>query len=426
METKNNYKLTEVGKIPVEWNTARMDSLGSTYGGLSGKTKADFENGNKNFVSYKQIFNNPLLKNQEFETVCISEDEKQNEVKYGDVLFTTSSETPDEVAMSSMFLIEEASKYFLNSFSFGYRFNQLDSVDPQYYGYYFRGEYFRRLTFKLAQGSTRYNISKNKLIEEYIHVPPLKEQQKIAEILSTVDEQIDQTDQLIEKTTELKKGLMQKLLTKGIGYTEFKQTELGKIPVLWSVTTIKRIADVRTGGTPLKSNLSYWENGDIPWMSSGEVNKKFVNEVNGFITKEGFNNSNTTLLPKGTVMLAMNGQGKTRGTVAYLNMETTCNQSLAGIVSNKCYDSLFLYYFLEYSYNRLRNINGEGRSGLNLKLIRDFKIINPPLEEQKKIAEILYSVDEEIEGYQEEKAKYEELKKGLMQQLLTGKKRVKV
>ena len=132
------------------------------------------------------------------------------------------------------------------------------------------------------------------------------------------------------------------------------------------------------------------------------------------------------MLPKGTVMLAMNGQGKTRGTVAYLKIETTCNQSLAGIITNENYNSLFLYYSLEHSYDNLRNINGEGRSGLNLKLIRDFKVIAPSLNEQQKIVEILSSIGEDIEGYQEEKIKYEELKKGLMQQLLTGKTRVNV
>ena len=114
METKSEYKLTEIGKIPVEWDISRMESIGSTYGGLSGKTKDDFEDGNENFVSYRQIFNNPLLKNEDFEMVRIFEKENQNEVKYGDVLFTTSSETPNEVAMSSVFLIEGAKKHFLN------------------------------------------------------------------------------------------------------------------------------------------------------------------------------------------------------------------------------------------------------------------------------------------------------------------------
>lgn len=201
--------------------------------------------------------------------------------------------------------------------------------------------------------------------------------------------------------------------------SEYRITELGEIPAEWAVNKINDIAEVQTGGTPLRSNSNFWKNGTIPWMSSGEVNKKFINQVDEKITEEGFNNSNTTMLPKGTVMLAMNGQGKTRGTVAYLKIETTCNQSLAGIIVNKTYNSLFLYYFLEYSYDNLRNINGEGRSGLNLKLIRDFKVIVPSLYEQQKIAEILSTVDEQIEQTDQLIEKTKELKKGLMQQLLT-------
>lgn len=426
INVKSDYKRIGLGEVPAGWNYTAMNTLGNTYGGLSGKTKKDFENGTEKFISYKMIFKNPLMINQEFEYVNVAENENQNKVIYGDVLFTTSSETPEEVAMSSAFLVENNGNFFLNSFSFGFRFNDLSKIEPKFYGYYFRGSQFRKETFKLAQGSTRYNISKVKLAETFIHVPPLKEQQKIAEILSTVDEQIEQTDQLIEKTKVLKKGLMQQLLTKGVGHTEFKQTELGEIPVEWTVYNINDVAEVQTGGTPLRSNSNFWKNGSIPWMSSGEVNKKIIDGVAEKITEEGFNNSNTTMLPKGTVMLAMNGQGKTRGTVAYLKIETTCNQSLAGIITNENYNSLFLYYFLEYSYDNLRNINGEGRSGLNLKLIRDFKVIVPSLNEQQKTAEILTSVDKNIEGYEEEKDKYEELKKGLMQQLLTGKTRVKV
>lgn len=200
---------------------------------------------------------------------------------------------------------------------------------------------------------------------------------------------------------------------------EYKMTEIGELPVDWEVKRIEEITTVKTGGTPLRSNSVYWNNGSIPWMSSGEINKKFIKVVEEKITIEGYENSNTSLLPKGTVMMAMNGQGKTRGTVAYLQIETTCNQSLAGIMPNNNFNSLFLYYYLENSYDKLRSINGEGRSGLNLILIRNFKVIVPLLKEQQKIAEILSTVDEQIEQTDQLIEKTKELKKGLMQQLLT-------
>lgn len=427
METKNEYNFTEIGKIPVEWDIARMESIGSTYGGLSGKTKDDFEEGNQNFVSYRQIFSNPLLKNQNFETVYVSEKEKQNEVEYGDVLFTTSSETPDEVAMSSVFLIEGPEKHFLNSFSFGYRFNNLQVIDPRYYGYYFRGDYFRKLTFKLAQGSTRYNISKNKLIEEVIHIPPLKEQQKIAEIISTVDEQIEQTNQLIEKTTELKKGLMQQLLTRGIGHTEFKKTELGEIPVNWNIVLLKKIGSFLKGKGIAKKDLSSTGAKCILYGQLYTTYNEIITEVSTY----------TDIYIKNPVMGKINdllipSSGETPIDIATSSSLHVDNVYLGGDINIFRPSSPINSDFLSYQINSIRKYElskkAQGSSIYHLykNHLENFKVIVPELEEQNRIVEIITTVDEEISEYKKEKAKYEELKKGLMQQLLTGKKRVKV
>lgn len=187
----------------------------------------------------------------------------------------------------------------------------------------------------------------------------------------------------------------------------------------WETKRIEDIAIVRTGGTPNRENQKYWENGTIPWMSSGEINFKQIYNVKEKITELGFNNSNTSLLPPGTVMIAMNGQGKTRGSVALLHCETTCNQSLAGIITKKGYDNTYLFYYLEFSYEKLRNITGEGRSGLNLSLIKNFEVSFPMFKVQQKIARILSAVDEQIEKTEKIIRKTKELKKGLMQKIFT-------
>ena len=425
METKSEYKLTEIGKIPVEWDISRMESIGSTYGGLSGKTKDDFEDGNENFVSYRQIFNNPLLKNEDFEMVRIFEKENQNEVKYGDVLFTTSSETPNEVAMSSVFLIEGAKKHFLNSFSFGYRWNQLEIIDPKYYGYYFRGEYFRRLTFKLAQGSTRYNISKNKLVEELIHVPPLNEQQKIAEILSTVDEQIEQTDQLIEKTKELKKGIVQHLLKKGIGHTEYKQSKLGEIPRGWKIKKISEIASVNPENIPTSTPDSSM----IKYIDIESVNNGRLSGFKQLFFKDAPSRAKRIVKKNDIILSTVRPYLKAFAKVNIDDTNLICSTGFAVIRVDKHIDSEFIYQFIFtdlFLEQLLREMRGSSYPAVNSSDVSSALCVVPPLEEQQKIAEILSSIDEEIDGYQKEKAKYEELKKGLMQQLLTGKKRVKV
>ncbi len=242
-----------------------------------------------------------------------------------------------------------------------------------------------------------------------ILLPPLAEQKKIAEILSTVDLEIEKTDKIILKVEKLKKGLSQKFFNNKNYKSE----------------SIYKIAEVLTGGTPKTSNKLYW-GGDIKWMSSGEVNIKKIKDTEKKITKEGLDNSNACILPIGAVMVALAGQGKTRGKVAILETETTCNQSLAAIVADKKYllDE-FLYYNLDYRYRELRNINGEGRAGLNLTIIKNIKIPVPKIEEQKYIVNQLSSLDERANFNMKYKNALKILKKGLMQDLLSGKVRTK-
>ncbi len=198
-------------------------------------------------------------------------------------------------------------------------------------------------------------------------------------------------------------------------------TELGDIPSEWAISKIGELTEIKTGGTPSTKCEKYWKDGDIPWMASGDVNKKIINEVDGRITKSGMENSAAKLLPKDTVMIALNGQGKTKGTVAYLNIELTCNQSLAGFLpSYNVFNSKYLYYNLQSRYFEIRGLAGDGaRNGLNLGLLREILIPIPSIKEQEKIASILSTVDEQIDNVDALIEKNKELKKGLMQTLLT-------
>ncbi|WP_455505170.1 restriction endonuclease subunit S [Clostridium sp.] len=201
----------------------------------------------------------------------------------------------------------------------------------------------------------------------------------------------------------------------------YKMTELGDIPSEWAISKIGELTEIKTGGTPSTKCEKYWKDGDIPWMASGDVNKKIINEVDGRITKSGMENSAAKLLPKDTVMIALNGQGKTKGTVAYLNIELTCNQSLAGFLpSYNVFNSKYLYYNLQSRYFEIRGLAGDGaRNGLNLGLLREILIPIPSIKEQEKIASILSTVDEQIDNVDALIEKNKELKKGLMQTLLT-------
>lgn len=215
-------------------------------------------------------------------------------------------------------------------------------------------------------------------------------------------------------------------MTEVIEQTEYKKgykkTKLGWIPEDWEVILAGDISSVVTGGTPSKVKPEYWNNGNINWMNSSEVNKKYIYEVENKITKIGLDNSNTKILPINTIMIALNGQGKTRGTVAILKIESCCNQSLAGFICKEGTNYQFLFFFLQNMYDDLRNITGDGsRTGLNLNILRKLKIILPPLKEQGKIAEILSAWDDGIETLEKLIEQKEILKNSLAQKCFRRK-----
>jgi len=199
----------EKGKDYPEWEEKNLGELGETYNGLSGKNKENFGQG-KPYIQYKQIFDDSKIDISRFDSVEIEENENQNKVQFGDIFFTISSETPDEIGMSSV-LLDYVDELYLNSFCFGYRPNSLEELSPYFAKYLFRNESFRRDVVKLAQGSTRYNMSKVQLMKIDIQLPSLAEQTKIANFLTTIDDKISHCSAQIEKMEMWKKGLLQKM-----------------------------------------------------------------------------------------------------------------------------------------------------------------------------------------------------------------------
>ena len=164
------------------WEQRKLGEVGTTYTGLSGKTKEDFGHGNGQFVTYMNVFSNPVGLPDMTEAVEI--DDSQNKVLFGDVLFTTSSETPEEVGMSSVWL-ENAENTYLNSFCFGYR--PTVEFNPYYLAYMLRSSSMRKKITFLAQGISRYNISKNKMMDIEIPIPKIEEQKQIGSYFRNLD-----------------------------------------------------------------------------------------------------------------------------------------------------------------------------------------------------------------------------------------------
>ena len=189
-----------------DWEQRKLGDMGSTFTGLSGKTKEDFGHGDAQFITYMNVFSNPVANIEMTEAVEI--DAKQNRVKKGDVFFTTSSETPEEVGMSCV-MPENKDNIYLNSFCFGYR--PTEKFDLDYLAYVLRADSFRKEMKFLAQGISRYNISKNKVMEVSIPIPNLEEQTMVGRYFSTLDHLITLHQRKCEQTKKLKKYMLQKM-----------------------------------------------------------------------------------------------------------------------------------------------------------------------------------------------------------------------
>jgi type I restriction enzyme S subunit len=189
-----------------DWEQRKLGEVGETYTGLSGKSKDDFGHGSGKFITYMNVFSNPVASSNMTEAIEI--DDSQNKVQFGDVLFTTSSETPDEVGMSSVWL-ENAENTYLNSFCFGYR--PTTEYNPYYLAYMLRSSSMRKKITFLAQGISRYNISKNKMMDIEMPIPSIDEQKQIGEYFRNLDNLITLHQRKHKKLLSVKKSMLEKM-----------------------------------------------------------------------------------------------------------------------------------------------------------------------------------------------------------------------
>ena len=236
----------------------RLIELGNFFGGLTGKSKEDFKNGNANFISYVNVFNNPAIRLDLEDKVKIGPDEKQRKLEYCDVIFTGSSETPEECAFSSVVTEIPENDYYLNSFCFIWRINDKTRFNPHFLKHLFSSEDLRKQLVKTASGVTRFNVSKKLMEDVVIPVPPLPIQEEIVRILDNF------TELTAELTAELQDRKKQ--------YEHYRDNLL--LSKYYEFIKLKELFDTRNGYTPSKSNKEYWENGTLPWFRLEDINDK--------------------------------------------------------------------------------------------------------------------------------------------------------
>lgn len=338
--------------------------------------------------------------------------EDKNKVENGDLIFVRSSEVSEEVGWAKAYLQDEYALY--SGFSIrGKRTNNYDA----YFMELSLNNVNRKHIESKAGGSTRFNVSQEILKSIIILQPTFSEQVEISSFFSVLDHLITLQKQKLGLLKETKKSLLQKMFPrKGANVPELR---FAGFTDAWEQRRLGDYAEILTGGTPKTSVLKYWEPKEIPWMSSGEVHKRRLDETDSMISKEGLNESSARWIKEHSVLIALAGQGKTRGTVAINNIPLTTNQSIAAIVPNETLYYEFIFQNLVKRYDELRRVSsGDGtRGGLNKQIISNVIMPFTNIEEQKKISRFLSNFDNLIILQQRELNALKNLKKSLLHQM---------
>jgi type I restriction enzyme, S subunit len=261
------------------------------------------------------------------------------------------------------------------------------------------------------------------------------EQRNIAEVLDLVDRAILDTEVLIAKLQQMKQGLLHDLLTRGVDENgklrdpiqdpdSFKESPLGPVPRTWELRAIGEVAEVFNGTTPSRAGARYWRGGSVPWLSSGSVNDYVIREGSGFITDRAVKDYGLRIVPRGSVVVGLIGQGRTRGMSARVEIDTTINQNLAAVVPTPEAMGQFLHHYLCLNYERLRSQSrGSNQDALNCYLLARFLVALPPIREQQLLCQLLSEIDATRDAEEHLLYKYMSLRAGLASDLLTGRVR---
>ncbi|WP_125584098.1 restriction endonuclease subunit S [Levilactobacillus cerevisiae] len=385
------------------WEQRKLGKMGYTFTGLSGKTKEDFGHGNAKFVTYMNVFSSPVSNSEMVENVEV--DSKQHQVEYGDVFFTTSSETPQEVGMSSVWL-ETAENIYLNSFCFGY--HPMVEFDPYYLAFMLRSPVIRKKFMLLAQGISRYNISKNKVMEMLVPVPEIVEQQKIGSFFKQLDDTITLHQRKLAKLKELKQGYLQKLFPKN--GSKFPQLRFAGFADAWEQRKLGAITDSFSGGTPTAGKAEYY-GGEIPFIRSGEISS---DSTELFITDAGLNNSSAKMVGIGDILYAL--YGATSGETSISRINGAINQAILAIRPTKGDDPYMIVQWLKKQKETIISTYLQGGQGnLSGSIVKDLLITLPKnKDEQAKVGSFFKQLDQTITLHQRKLEKLQELKKGYL------------
>lgn len=423
---RQGFKLVKIiyGKYlecPIDWSVSKLSEICSFKKGLSYNTK-DLGYEDSNYLVNLHCFKKGGGFKKEGLKFFSGEEKSSALIQKNDLLIAITEITRQNEIIGFPILIPNLGnkRKIFHSLD-TCKLNPKVGINKEYLYYFLCTNFVHIWMIAYTAGITIQHLHIDSVKDIKIFFPSKTEQEKIVSILSNIDCAIQNTNQQIEQSQLLKKGMMLKLLTKGIGHTKFKKTKMGEIPEEWE---IKKIKDISTLLVPLRDKPKQFE-GNIPWLTLKDFDGKYVSKskMNNNVTKEMVEKMNLTIFPIGTVICSISA---TIGICSITTVELITNQRFIGVVPNIVIDKEFLYYFLNtQKENILRSGTGSIHSYTSKGEFGKLQIVIPPLNEQKQITSILSNVDSQIIKETLQKSNLEILKKGLIQKLLTGKIRVK-
>jgi len=404
------------------WNDKPISKLGETVNGLSGKKGADFGSG-KPYVQYKQVFDKSYIDFSECGKVDIADDENQNTVQKGDILFTTSSETPNEVGFASVIIKQPEEDTYLNSFCFILRPFDIEEVNPSFSRYLFHSPIYRNSVSTIAQGSTRFNLSKGAFLKLKVPLPKHQEQQKIASCLTSLDELIAAHSDKLQALQDHKIGLMQQLfLQDGQTVPQYRFPEFEKEGD-WEIRSVESNIKLMSGIALKSSELSN-DNSGTPILRGINITE---GQIRHSKEMDKFYLGDTTeiakyLIMENDIVIGMDGSkvGKNVALISKQDAGAILIQRVARIRAKNSVTEYLYQHFVSLAFRKYVDIvnTSSGIPHISAKQIRDFEIGFPPkIQEQQKIASCLSAVDELITAQAEKIKQLQYHKKGMMQGL---------
>ncbi len=327
-------------------------------------------------------------------------------LRYGDILIAASSGSLSVVGKAAM--LEADMDAGFGAFCKVLRPNT-EIVYPRYFRFFFETKYYKNTIQHLAAGANINNLKSEHFHNLEIPLPPLAEQQKIAAILDAADSLRQKDQQLVERYTTLSQSLFLEMF--GDPVTN---------PMVWDKLELGTLAKISSGSTPSRDVAENYH-GDIPWVKTGEVNGTDINQTSECISEVALANSSCKLYPSGSLIIAMYGQGKTRGQVGRLKIEAATNQACAVIPPSTKMNYDFLYSLIKLLYEDLRSLGrGGNQPNLNSGLIKTYSVISPPMHLQNQFAESIKLIEAQKQQAQASLQKSEALFNSLLQQAFTG------